>query len=214
VTPSASRRVTRAEGRSCPCGHADSPDLRRASRAMWSALPLCFERCRRTVFTAHCGLREQRASAQVRPRIRDMTHAIDRVEIAVAEVKAESPLFPQVIALGNANSRTLGFLPKGAFLDAAVEGRVLAVVDPNQQVVGYVLSRTSDQRAMVVHLCVDPAHRGRRIAKLLVNELVQRSRHLDGLGLWCRSDYAENALWPKLGFQFVRERRGRSIQGS
>lgn len=42
---------------------------------------------------------------------------------------------------------------------------------------------------------------------------MQRVRHLDGLGLWCRADYAENALWPKLVFQYVRQKRGKSIHG-
>lgn len=143
----------------------------------------------------------------------DVTSAMENAQISVAQVSVESTRFEQVVALGNANSRTLGFFPRGAFVDAAVEGRVLAALDANQDLVGYVLYRTSGQRAMIVHLCVDSVHRRRGITKDLVKELVQRLRHLDGLGLWCRTDYAENALWPKLGFQYVRERRGRSIHG-
>lgn len=110
---------------------------------------------------------------------------MERSHISVALVTAESPLFENVVALGNANSRTLGFLPRGAFFDAAVENRLLAALDTNEHLAGYVLYRTSGQRAMIVHLCVDPAHRRRGITKILVNDLLLRLRHLDGLGLWC-----------------------------
>lgn len=95
---------------------------------------------------------------------------MERAQISVAQVSAESALFEQVVALGNANSRTLGFFPKGAFVDAAVESRLLAALDANQNLAGYVLYRTSGQRAMVVHLCVEAAHRRRGITKVLVNE--------------------------------------------
>lgn len=134
-------------------------------------------------------------------------------QIFVTEVDVDSPLLQKAVALGAANSRTLGFFPKGAYVDAAIESRLLAALDGDQNLAGYVLYRISGQHAMVVHLCVDPAYRRRGIAKILVRSSVERLRHLDGLGLWCRTDYPENALWPKLGFHYVRERRGRSIHG-
>jgi ribosomal protein S18 acetylase RimI-like enzyme/predicted nucleic acid-binding protein len=149
----------------------------------------------------------------VRRREPGLTSAMTHGQISVAQISTGSPLFEQVVALGNANSRTLGFFPKGAFVDAAVESRLLAALNADKELAGYVLYRTAGQRAMVVRLCVDTPYRRRGITKVLVNELVGRVRHLDGLGLWCRNDYAENALWPKLGFQFVRERPGRSLHG-
>jgi ribosomal protein S18 acetylase RimI-like enzyme len=101
----------------------------------------------------------------------DVTGPTNRVPIEVAQVAAETPLFPQVVTLGNANSRTLGFFPRGAFLDAAVEGRIVAASDANQQVIGYVLYRTADQRGLIVHLCVDRPHRGRGIANRWLNHV-------------------------------------------
>jgi GNAT superfamily N-acetyltransferase len=132
-------------------------------------------------------------------------------DLEVVAVGPDSPLLVQVVALGRAQNRTLGFFPRGAYLEAALDGRVLATTD-GDQVAAYLVYRVTMQRAVVVHLCVAPAYRGRGIAKLLISALSDRVGHLDGIGLWCRSDYPENRLWPRLGFQFVREKPGRSIQ--
>ena len=47
----------------------------------------------------------------------------------IEAVNPESPLYEQVVALGNANSRTLGHLPFAAIKQATTEGRVLAFVE-------------------------------------------------------------------------------------
>ena len=84
----------------------------------------------------------------------------------IEAVSPESPHYGQVVALGNANSRTLGHLPFAAIKQAAAEGRVLAFVEGGE-VKGYVLFgkrvRTGD--ISLTHLCVDRNERGRGVAR-------------------------------------------------
>ena len=66
-----------------------------------------------------------------------------------------SPAYDQVIALGNANSSTLGILPYAAIREAAADGRVLGFVTSGV-VQGYALFskrvRTSDiSLTLIVH---------------------------------------------------------------
>ena len=56
---------------------------------------------------------------------------------------------------------------------------------------GYALygkrSRTSD--IVLTHLCVDHDYRGRKIARQLVEGIVERNPHRAGIRLSCRKDY-------------------------
>ncbi len=128
----------------------------------------------------------------------------------IEDVNPESPQYEQVVALGNANSRTLGHLPFAAIKQAAAEGRVLAVVDGGK-VKGYVLFgkrvRTGD--ISLTHLCVDRNERGQGIARQLVDGIVERHPHRAGIRLSCRKDYKAHAMWPELGFRRLGERPGR-----
>ena len=128
----------------------------------------------------------------------------------IEAVRPESSHYEQVVALGNANSRTLGHLPFAAIKQAAAEGRVLAVVEGGR-VKGYVLFgkrvRTGD--ISLTHLCVDGNERGRGIARELVEGIVARNPHRAGIRLSCRKDYEAHAMWPQLGFRPLGERPGR-----
>jgi hypothetical protein len=52
------------------------------------------------------------------------------------------------------------------------------------------------------------------VAKQLVSVLVEKSKGLAGIGLWCRRDYDANKVWPRLGFAARAEKVGRSRTGS
>lgn len=129
-------------------------------------------------------------------------------------VGPDSPHYQRVIELGNANSKTLGFLPYEAISEAATEGRVLAFLEDGE-VKGYALYgkrvRTGD--ISLTHLCVDRNQRGQGIARDLVGDIVKRNPHRAGIRLSCRKDYAANDMWPKLGFQRLGEKPGRSRAG-
>ena len=128
----------------------------------------------------------------------------------IEAVNPESSRYEQVVALGNANSRTLGHLPFAAIKQAAAEGRVLAFVEGGE-VKGYVLfgKRVRTGNISLTHLCVDWNERGRGIARELVEGIVERNPHRAGIRLSCRKDYEAHAMWPQLGFRPLGERPGR-----
>ena len=129
----------------------------------------------------------------------------------IEEVTPESPHYERVIELGNQNSKTLGFLPYAAIRDAATEGGVLAFVEGGV-VSGYALfaKRVRTGNISLTHLCVDSESRNGGIARALVKEIVERNPNGAGIRLSCRKDYEANAMWPKLGFQELGEKPGRS----
>lgn len=116
------------------------------------------------------------------------------------------------IELGRRSRRTLGFLPDGAYKDAAANGTLL-VVRFRGAAVGYAYFGLSSGRIRLNHLCVDPAHRGHGIARLLVEEISRRHADYAGILARCRYDYGLGLMWIRLGFTQVAEKRGRSEEG-
>ena len=133
----------------------------------------------------------------------------------IETVSPDSSHYQRVIELGNANSRTLGFLPYAAIKDAAEGDGVLAFVEDGV-VQGYALfgkrRRTGD--ISLTHLCVDGSQRGRGIARNLVEGIVEHYPQRAGIRLSCRKDYPANEMWPKLGFERWGEIPGRRSAGS
>ena len=78
----------------------------------------------------------------------------------------------QVIELANQNSKTLGFFPKGAFIQKAHEKKILVALE-DEEVIGYLLFdyNTKVQIVYIVHLCISQFHRGKGIAKNLIAKL-------------------------------------------
>lgn len=58
--------------------------------------------------------------------------------LRVTAVESEEPAYAQVIALGDANSSTLGHLPYAVYEEAAESGCLLAAVH-GDEVIGYAL---------------------------------------------------------------------------
>lgn len=128
--------------------------------------------------------------------------------LVVDVVEREGATFEAVLALYRKNRRTLGFLPVGAFEQCADEGRLLAVTIDGQ-VAGYAAYRVARRAAVLVHLCVDEAHRGKGVAGALLDEMLRDTCELDVVRLRCRQEYSANELWPRYGFVCVGERPGR-----
>ena len=134
----------------------------------------------------------------------------------IVTVGASSELFEEVIELGNENSATLGFLPRGAIEQKARENKLLAATEAGR-VLGYLLFDLNlrAQIAYIVHLCVDKRSRGRGIAKLLFQELEAIvGDTVVGIRVRCRTDYQEAGVWEKLGFVRCETIPGRSKSGS
>lgn len=116
-----------------------------------------------------------------------------------------------VLELYRKNTKTLGFLPVGAFQQHAANHQLLVATHDDCSCMGYLLFRIARGRAAVVHLCVPSEHRGRGIGYALINRLKLETRHLLGIGLYCRRDYEATIKWPRYGFVAKYTKHGRGV---
>lgn len=138
----------------------------------------------------------------------------EAVPITIQVIDHTSPYLARVKELWRAHSGTLGFFPDGAFTDHAIRKRILvAIASPSKHCIGYLLYRISGNRAIIVHLCVDPAWRRKGIAHKLVDHLSALTRDLQGIALKCRRDYAAALTWPSMNFVAQHDTPGRSFDG-
>ena len=122
--------------------------------------------------------------------------------------------FEKVVILGDANSRTLGFLPKMAFEKYAQNNQLIGAFDEKaSELLGYLLYRTSYNKVTIVHLCIDNKHRKKGVAKKLVNYLKTNTKKYQGIRLSCRNDYNINHVWENFNFVPMYEKEGRSKAG-
>lgn len=117
------------------------------------------------------------------------------------------------MALHRQNSRTLGFLPAGAFEEHARLNQIIVALD-GDELLGYVLYRVARGRAAIVHLCVASNARGRGVARQLVERLKQETKPQEGISLLCRRNYDINHIWSKFGFEAVNSKAGRGKDGA
>ncbi len=134
--------------------------------------------------------------------------------LRVTAVEPEEPAYAQVIALGDANSSTLGHLPYAVYEEAAESGCLLAAVH-GDEVIGYALFALRSRRHEIslTHLCVRDNARGGGSARRLIDEIVRLHPSRRGIRLRCRTDYPAHHMWPKLGFEQWSQRPGRSHAG-
>lgn len=134
----------------------------------------------------------------------------------VTEVQVDSASFDAVLRVWRAASDTLGHMPRGGFEDHARDGRLLAAVDEDAIVLGYVMFRRSSHRGdvSIVHLCVAPHARGRGVARVLFEAVKVRCCDSYEIRLKCRRDFAASGLWHRLGFVAVHDAPGRGREGT
>lgn len=131
----------------------------------------------------------------------------------IIEVQIGAPEFDAVIELWRANSGTLGFMPRGGFEDAAQGRTLLAAIEGKGTLTGYVLFRLTQYSAVIAHLCVTPANRGKGVARMLLEAVKDRSGRAFDIRLSCRRDFAVAQMWPKLGFVAAGDKPGRGKDG-
>jgi len=138
-----------------------------------------------------------------------------QTQVTIEEIDETSSHLETVIALGDANKKTLGFFTEGAFRESARAGVILIALNPQKNCIGYLLYRPVRRSniIVIVHLCVDPAYRGRGVTKQLVNSLSQKTQNFYGIQLKCRRDYGIDRMWETLGFIPLNDRPGRSKEG-
>ena len=135
------------------------------------------------------------------------------MSITTATIEWPGQTLESVIALHRADSRQLGFFPRGAFEDHARASQILLSFNEQNVVLGYLLYRVAKQRAMIVHLCTAPSARGKGVGRALVEHLKRVTKPLAGIGLRCRQDYDAKHVWAKFGFTALHRRAGRSQDG-
>lgn len=134
-------------------------------------------------------------------------------KVDVRCITPENPLIDSVLHLGKRYSKTLGFMPEGAFLEYSRKQCLLGAINQNGQLAGYLLYRMTDREAAIAHLCTSEAFRGKGIGTLLVNRLKEIAKEKPGIGLWCRREYKAAKLWQRLGFVSIAEKTGRGKDG-
>jgi GNAT superfamily N-acetyltransferase len=109
------------------------------------------------------------------------------------------------------DSASLGFLSRGAILEKITLGHVwLASIGGRP--VGCLIHGSPDRAEVRVFLLmVDPAYRGRGIARRLIANLLRRSLATGarGLSLRCREGLSANAFWHRAGFSLHDLEAGR-----
>ena len=135
----------------------------------------------------------------------------------IINIDEKSPYLENVIKLGDANSKILGFLAEGAFRNFAIKKQILVALDDKKNLCGYLLYNINQKgkSVSIVHLCVEPSYRQQGIAFALVDNLKKITKDFFlGIRIHCRRDYEINKVWPKFGFFAMNEKQGRSKQGS
>jgi hypothetical protein len=132
--------------------------------------------------------------------------------MTIIAIDENSPHLEPVLALARANSSTLGFLPRAAFIESARDRKLLVATDKEGKFLGYLLYGISGRKmlAYIKHLCILPKHRKSKVATFLVQELrAQTSDMFRGIRVRCRRDYEASKVWPSLGFSALEEIPGR-----
>jgi predicted nucleic acid-binding protein/GNAT superfamily N-acetyltransferase len=138
------------------------------------------------------------------------TFELDQPEImTIQEIDQASEHLATVKELGAANAQTLGFFPEGAFDDYARRRQIIVAINESGICVGYLLYRISQDRAIIVHLCVNSSQRTHGVARVLVDYIKKALKDLRGIGLRCRRDYEASKIWHKLGFVALYDQPGR-----
>ncbi|MBD1903943.1 GNAT family N-acetyltransferase [Funiculus sociatus GB2-A5] len=137
------------------------------------------------------------------------------MEVKIEVIDDRSPHLPDVIKLGDANKRTLGFLAHTAFVDHARDGNIFVAIEPQVGCIGYVLYEYTRRhnRHRLVHLCVASEHRGKGVPKFLIDYLKQITKQSSGIGLHCREDFGLEKTWSRLGFVAKHDKPGKNKEG-
>jgi predicted nucleic acid-binding protein len=116
-----------------------------------------------------------------------------------------------VFALYRSDSGTLGWMPKGAFVEGITNRRLLVASDDSGSLLAYLLYRVVGRKATIAHLCVSKQARGKGLAASLVNALKTHTAELEGITLKCRNDFDAHRFWPRQGFVAKGTTRGRGV---
>lgn len=128
----------------------------------------------------------------------------------IHNIKKEPNLIDEVVALGDSQKNTLGFLAEQAFYEYADKGNILVAVSDERKAIGYVLfAQKRNLVCRLTHVCVHPDFRKEGVAAALVAELKKHTLQMRCITLKCRRDYGIDSFWQKNGFTAIGETKGR-----
>jgi predicted nucleic acid-binding protein/predicted GNAT family acetyltransferase len=139
------------------------------------------------------------------------------MEITIVKVSLETEYFKRIRELWRMNSSTLGFMPKGGFIDQAQQENILAAISQDKICVGYLMYRISksNNKAHIIHLCTDNQFRKQGIARKLIEYLIDetKEKQLYSVDFHCRRDYNLDSMWSSFGFIAKLDKPGKSTDG-
>ncbi len=140
----------------------------------------------------------------------------EETQVLIEAIDDKSPHLQTVIALGDANKATLGFLSEGTFQEHATRRQIIVALSDQAEFLGYLLygassSFNQNNRITIKHLCISPSHQSKGITRKLVDYLKQITKEYSGIGLTCRRDYQLEKMWSKLGFVAQHDKSAKTL---
>ncbi|WP_079277775.1 GNAT family N-acetyltransferase [Streptomyces sp. CB03234] len=128
--------------------------------------------------------------------------------------EAQDELIDAAVALGDRYTKTLGLMTPPAYRKMAGDGGLLVALE-GDELIGYALFRLPKRSPHIglAHLCVAEEHRGKGVARMLVDAIKKRYPQRLGIKAKCRRDYGLSGMWTSLGFVPRGEVRGRGRDG-
>jgi GNAT superfamily N-acetyltransferase/predicted nucleic acid-binding protein len=109
----------------------------------------------------------------------------------------------------DAEKRALGFIPKSAYEDAAVQGKLWVAVsslDGAEEYVGHILWGGAFPRLRIFQMFVAKSYRRKGVASILIEDLEKEAESLSYLTISARvaEDLDANSFWERRGFGITR----------
>jgi hypothetical protein len=137
------------------------------------------------------------------------------MDYTIINIKEDDNLIDAVIALGDSQKQTLGFLPTQAFIEYAARGSILVALSKERVVVGYVLfAYKKSNICRLAHVCVDPSWRKKGVGNSLIKCLKSVTANTSSIIVRCRRDYGIDQFWVSNGFVAKGEGPGRGSSGA
>lgn len=133
-------------------------------------------------------------------------------ESVLKDVERVMQYIEQVHGLADEHRNELGFLARGAYLEAAMKGNLWVAIDVVSGVFqGYLLFGGRHPHLRIFHLCVRAEHRSAGVARRIITELIRYGTNLSYFNITARvsSELDANGFWQRSGFRIIKQIPGR-----
>ncbi|MEW8048889.1 MAG: GNAT family N-acetyltransferase [Candidatus Thiodiazotropha sp.] len=116
----------------------------------------------------------------------------------------------QVNALADQNTNIFGFLPKSAYRQQALQGKLWICIDPDSQYAGHLLFGGKPLSLNISQLFVAESYRRHGVGECLLRELESYGSKHNCLSIKARvaADLPANRFWDKQGYRIARQEDG------